>query len=160
MSVSRRRFLKTCALSALGAGGAVGLGPAAFGQDSARPNPALDFAVPFEAQQSPAFYYTRQTFEPYVGGVFRGFAADGGSVNLQLLRVTGYAPKAETRITTRRRRETDSFTLTFRAGRYLSGKADVHLLEHAALGRFRLFMTRYVNRRGQIFYEAVFNHVV
>lgn len=159
MSLPRRRFLKTCALSALGAGCALGPGLPAFAQDLIRPDPALDFQVPFEAQQSPLFYYTRATFEPYVGGVFRGFN-NGGSVHLQLLRVSGYTPKAGTRIMRgRRRRDTDSFTLTFRAGRYLP-KGSVHLLEHAALGRFQLFMTRYVSPRGQIFYEAVINHVV
>lgn len=158
MSVSRRRFLKTCALSALGAGGAVGLGPAAFGQDSARPNPALDFAVPFEAQQSPAFYYTRQTFEPYVGGVFRGWAGRT-AVDLVLLSVTDYAPATTTKITTTRPPRIDTFSLTFQANRSLSTLTDMHKLEHAALGRFVLNMKRSVDERGRIFYEAVISHL-
>jgi hypothetical protein len=157
MPLTRRRFLRASALSALAAGCA--LGPArAFGQDLTRSSPAQDFQIPFEATQSPVYYYTQETFEPYVGGTFRG-TLNGSSVWLQLLSVKGYEPAAGTKIMTRQARETRSFTLTFRAGRSLTELTDVHKLEHAALGKFELLMARSINPHGHIFYEAVINHV-
>jgi hypothetical protein len=159
MSVTRRRFLKTSVLSAIAAGCAFATGLRAFGQDLRRSNPARDFPVPFEAQQSPLFYYTRETFEPYVGGVFRGRATGGGTALLTLVAVKGYSPAAGTKLMTRPARQTRSFTLTFRANRPLTDLTSVHQLEHAALGKFELMLTRSTDARGRFFYEAVINHL-
>lgn len=155
MSLSRRIFLRTGTLSALAAGCALSPGVKSFARDPFRPSPAADAEIPYEATLNPVFHYTRETFEPYVGGLFRG-----SSSYLKLLRVSGYSPASGTRLTTERALPTDSFTLTFQAGRSLLERNSVYLLEHAALGKFSLFMTRYVDLRGQIFYEAVINHVV
>lgn len=160
MPLSRRSFLRSGTLTAFAAGCAFGPGRLAFGQNIHDTNPAVDFQIPYEATQNPVFYYTRQTFEPYVGGIFRGRAAGGGPVSLELLRATGYSPSAATRIMTKRARPTDSFSLTFRAARPLSELSTIHTLEHAALGKFDLFMTRAVEGRGRVLYEAVINHVV
>jgi len=158
MSPSRRRFLKTSVLSALAAGCTLGPGLHADGQDLVRSKPAVNFEIPYEAAQSPVFYYRRETFEPYIGGQFRGWL-NGGSVYLRLLSVKGYSPSAGTKLTTERAPSTRSFTLTFRAGRSLSRLTDVHRLEHPALGKFTLLMTRSVNVHGHVFYEAVINHI-
>lgn len=161
MSVSRRRFLKKGTVAVLAAGCALGRGLSAFGQDLIRTQPALDFQIPYEATQSPVFYYTRETFEPYVGGAFRSrHLRDGGSVFLQLLKVRAYAPASGTRLTTGDARETRSFTLTFQAGRPLAQHTGPHTLEHAALGKFPLQMARTIDSRGRVFYEAVISHVV
>lgn len=157
MSVSRRRFLKTSALSTLAAGCVLGPGLRAFGQDSNQPD--ADFPIPYEATQDPVFYYTRETFEPYVGGVFRGWVGRT-AVDLVLLGVTAYAPSTTTKIMTARGRATDTFSLTFSAARPLSSLADAHRLEHAALGRFMLNMKQSLDERGRIIYEAVISHVV
>lgn len=159
MSVSRRRFLKTSALSALAAACLLGPGLPAFGQDSSQSGPDADFPIPYEATQDPVFYYTRETFEPYVGGVFRGWVGRT-AVDLVLLSVTSYAPAPATQIMTTRARRTDTFSLTFRADRSLSTLTDTHRLDHAALGRFVLNMKRSVDERGRIIYEAVISHVV
>jgi hypothetical protein len=154
MSVSRRRFLKTCALSAAAVGCAPGL--RAFGQNSQRP--ALDFQIPFEAQHDRVFYFTRETFEPYVGGIFRGLRR-GRPVELKLLSVTSYTPSAKTRIATKPSPPTNTFTLTFQSDRVLSSLTDAYDLQHAGLGKFSLLMTEAANPNGQVFYEAVFNHL-
>lgn len=155
MPLTRRRFLKAGTLTALAAGSA--LDPLrAFGLDLAG-NPTHNFQLPSEAGPSPALF-TRETFEPLVGNSFRG-ASDGRSASLKLLRVSGYDPAARTRLVTCATRPTKSFALTFRAGRSLSPKTSIHQLEHADLGEFSLFMTRYVNPNGHVYYEAVFSHV-
>jgi hypothetical protein len=155
--VSRRRFLKTSALSALAAGCVLGPGLPAFGQDSSQTD--ADFEIPFEATQDPVFYYTRETFEPYVGGIFRGWVGRT-TVDLVLLSVTGYAPATATKLMTIRARKVDTFSLTFSANRSLSTLTDVHKLEHAALGRFSLNMKRSVDDGGRILYEAVISHLI
>jgi hypothetical protein len=156
MPLTRRRFLKAGTLSALAAGSA--LGPLqAFGLELPGTNPTHNFQLPSEAGLSPDLF-TRETFEPLVGGSFRG-ASDGRSASLKLLRVSGYDPSARTRLVTGATRATKSFTLTFRAGRSLSPKTSTHQLEHADLGKFSLFMTPYVSPRGHVYYEAVFNRV-
>jgi hypothetical protein len=158
MPLSRRLFLRRSTLSALAAGCALSSGVKVFGRGPLAPHPAHVSEIPYEAASSPVFYYTRETFEPYIGGRFRGFH-NGGSVYLKLLRVSDYIPSARTRLTTEQSAPTKSFRLTFQAGRSLSPKATVHHLEHAALGKFALFMTRHVTARGQVFYDAVINHV-
>ncbi|MDQ3805150.1 MAG: hypothetical protein M3416_15145 [Acidobacteriota bacterium] len=151
--------MKTSALSALAVGCALGPGLRAFGQDSDQSDPDADFPIPYEATQDPVFYYTRETFEPYVGGVFRGWVGRT-PVDLVLLSVTSYAPASTTKIMTVRARKVETFSLTFHAARSLSLLTDVHKLEHAALGRFALGMKRSVDERGRIFYEAVISHIV
>ncbi|HWS55465.1 MAG TPA: hypothetical protein VN228_15110 [Pyrinomonadaceae bacterium] len=140
-------------LSALAAGCALSYAPSAFAQEA-----GADFPIPYEATQNPVYYFTRETFEPYVGGVFRGWVGRT-AVDLVLLSVTGYAPAAATKITTTRPRRTETFTLAFHAGRSLSTLTDMHTLDHAALGRFALNMKRTVDDRGRIIYEAVISHL-
>lgn len=153
MSLPRRRFLKTSVLSALAVGYALNRALPVFGQEAGE-----DFPIPYEATQDPVYYFTRQTFEPYVGGVFRGWAGRT-AVDLVLLSVTDYAPATTTKITTTRPPRIDTFSLTFQANRSLSTLTDMHKLEHAALGRFVLNMKRSVDERGRIFYEAVISHL-
>jgi hypothetical protein len=156
---SRRSFLRSGTLAALAAGCVLGTPHLAFGQDSKRTTPAADFEIPFEATQSPVFYYTQATFEPYVGGIFSGRGA-GRTVNLELLSVEGHRPsKGAGRMMRKAGRATRGFTLTFRADGPLSEITTIHRLEHAGLGRLDLFLTRRDSERGQILYEAVFNHL-
>ncbi len=155
---SRRSFLRSGTLAALAAGCVLGTPHLAFGPDSKRTTPAADFEIPFEATQSPVFYYTQATFEPYVGGIFSGRGA-GRTVNLELLSVEGYAaPRSAARLVSKAGRATRGFRLTFRADGPLSEITTIHRLDHAGLGRLDLFLTRRDGERGQIFYEAVFNH--
>jgi len=155
MPLSRRRFVITGSLAACCA---LASGARAFGQKSNQSKPAADFAVPHEAKQSAAFYYTHETFEPYVGGVFRGWVGNE-PVDLVLVRVKSYTPKAESKLTKGPTRPTRSFTLTFRSDRPLSELTDTHRLEHAALGKLELMLTAGQGEGGKYFYEAVFTHL-
>ena len=156
MSVSRRSFIRSAAVCALTTGVLLRTPLAAFGQ--AAGGGAMDFPIPYEATTTPLFHFTRATFEPYLKGIF--FAAGGRSrmVELQLVEIRGYAPPSGALLATKAYRRTDCFSLLFRSAAPLSQLSSIHKLEHAALGKFDLFMTESVGR-GDYFYEAVINHV-
>jgi hypothetical protein len=154
MSVSRRSFIRSAAVCALATGALLRTPLAAFGQDGA----AQDFAIPYEATTSPVFHFTRETFEPYLNGIFVAAGARSRMVELQLVAIRDYAPPSGARLTTRAQRRTDCFSLLFRSAAPLSQLSSIHKLEHAALGEFDLFLTESVGR-DDYFYEAVINHV-
>lgn len=155
---SRRSFLRSGTLAAIAAGCILSAPRLSFGQN--RTTPAADFQLPFEATQNPVYYYTQETFEPYVGGIFRG-RGGGRTVNLELVKVKGHpAPRSARALMRRPARATRGFTLVFRADGPLSEITTIHTLEHAALGRFDIFLTRRgEGEGGRIIYEAVFTHL-
>jgi hypothetical protein len=134
----------------------------AFGQDLTGTNPALDFQIPYEAKQDAVFYFTRTTFEPYVGGLFQTRGTGGRTAKLTLLSVRNCTPHPNSNklMRTGKSRPTDCFTLSFRASAPLPDLATIYRLKHGALGEFNLFMTRRGETRGGILYEAVINHVI
>lgn len=132
---------------------------ASLGQDRAGANPALDFPIPYEATTSPVFYFTRTTFEPYLGGAFFAQGADGKQVRLLLVAIRDYTPGTGTRLTTKPHRRTDSFSLHFRSAAPLRQTTATHTLAHDALGSFDLFMTQAEEQNAWL-YEAVINHPV
>ena len=156
MSLTRRSFIKAGALGALTAGLLLKSGALSLGQSLKRVSPKLDFPVPYEAKKAPTFYYTRSTFEPYIGSIFRS-RARGRYVNLTLLSVSDCTPSAKSQKVTTKARTSDCFSLTFRASASLTELTTIQQIEHDALGNFDLFLTR--RDEGKIiYYEAVFNH--
>ena len=155
MSVSRRSFIRSAAVCALATGALLRTPLAAFGQAGA----ALDFAIPYEATTSPVFNFTRTTFEPYLQGIFVAAGGRSRTVELQLVAIRGYAPPSGALLTTRAYRRTDCFSLLFSSAAPLSQLSSIHTLEHAALGKFDLFLKESAGR-GEYLYEAVINHVV
>lgn len=132
--------------------------PRAFGQQLHKPDPAHDFAVSFEAKQQQTFSFKRETFEPYLNGVFK-LSAGANSVEATLVSVRDCTPNPRQK-TTPKARQSDSFALVFRAGGKLTDLTTIYDVEHAALGKFPLFLTRRDGPHGQHFYEAVFNHAL
>jgi len=165
MSVTRRKFLRSGAITVLSAGLVFRPGTIALGQDVKRPDAARGLhPIPQQAQHDPVFVYTRATFEPYVGGVFSTRGVGGGTVELTLVAVRDRNPKTATTKTKRgvvasESRNTDCFSLLFRSPARLSDLTTIYRLEHAALGTFDLFMTASEDEHGQVFYEAIINHV-
>ncbi len=155
MAISRRFFLKSGSLTALAAGAALSSRRLAFGQSQGDPG----FQIPITAQQQPTYMFTRATFDPYVGGIFQAPDARGQMINLTLLSTTTNKPAASTRISTRRARDTDSFSLSFKASRPLPPFTSIHRISHPSLGDFDLFLTPRPQDRGVMMYEAVFNHI-
>ena len=159
MTATRRSFLKSGVITVLMAGIALELIPSAFAQSNQHPDPTKDFPVPFEAQQSPLFYFNRETFQPYVGGTFR-VRAGAHAVDMTLTKVRGCEMGAAARAVTKKSRQSDCFALVFSSSGVLTDLTSIYDVEHAALGSFALFLTRRDNPDGGYFYEAVFNHAL
>jgi hypothetical protein len=157
MPVSRRSFLRSGATVALTAGLAFKAAPLAFGQSGATTDQTT--AVPFEAQQSPLFYFERETFQPYVGSTFR-VSAGRSTAEMTLKEVRDMTPSAASNQAMKASSQTDCFALIFNSGVKLSELTTIYGVEHAALGKFSLFLTRRDDLSGARahVYEAVFNH--
>ncbi|HKY42483.1 MAG TPA: hypothetical protein VJM50_05280 [Pyrinomonadaceae bacterium] len=108
--------------------------------------------------RNPVYSFTRETFEPYVGGYFQAVGPRGEMVPLKLVKVESYSPKLETKIC-KRAHETESFSLMFDAEGTLPPFTSIHQIKHGALGDFSLFLTRHDGADRQICYEAVFNRL-
>ena len=154
MSLARRKFLKSSLLFGASAYLLFGTAPSGFGRSLVGDGP-----LPDEVLRDPVLGFTRETFEPYVGGYFSGTDVRGETVPLKLLKVDPYAPKSETKLSTRTALETDSFSLLFNAEGTLPRFKNIHRIKHGALGEFDLFLTRRDGPDGAIFYEAVFNRL-
>lgn len=159
MPVSRRSFLRSGAVTVLAAGFVAGAGVRALGQQGSRPDPRFDFQLPAEAQRSALYFFKRDTFEPYVGGVFTAHAG-AHSIEMTLTRVTDCTPTDKSMKVTKRARLSDCFSLTFSSKGTLTDLTTIYDVEHAALGTFPLFMTRRDLPDGTYVYEAVFNHAL
>ena len=161
MPVTRRSFLRSGATAALTAAVALKAAPAAFAQIGAKPDPSRDFPTPAEAQQSPLLTFKRETFQPYVGGVFV-VRAGARAVEMTLTKVRGCEISARGRnLAKKEARKTDCFALVFKSDETLTDLTSIYDIEHAALGNFALFLTRRDGpAQGTYFYEAVFNHIL
>ncbi len=153
MLLPRRSFLRSSLL--FGASTFLVFSNARQGLASALLN---DGEVPPEALRDPVYSFTKETFEPYVGGYFEAPNARGEMVALKLLKVESYVPGTNTRLSTGRPPATDSFTLLFSAAAPLPLFTSIHTIKHGALGEFNLFLTRR-DVAGEFHYEAVFNRV-
>jgi Domain of unknown function (DUF6916) len=156
MSISRRFFLKSSTLTAIAAGVAFNPQSLLFGQTRQADNQG--FAIPITAQQEPTYMFTKSTFDPYVGGIFQAPDARGRMVNLTLVSATAYKPATNTKISTAKSIETDSFSLMFKAARALPEFTSIHKVSHPSLGKFDLFLALH-SQGGTLLYEAVFNHI-
>ena len=103
--------------------------------------------------------FSRATFDPYVGGIFQAPDARGKMVSLRLLSATTNKPSGNTRISTGKVVNTDSFSLMFKAARELPPFSSIHTISHPALGKFDLFLVRHPQAGGVMLYEAVCNHI-
>lgn len=166
MPINRRSFLKSGALSALtAAAGLISAAPAR-GQEKVRrklsaPRSTPEVQIPYGAEQSPLFYFTQETFKPYVGGIFTA-SAGMRSISMTLVEVSDCAPKAPAKLTRGRVVATNAFALIFSSSdeERLTDLTTIYTMSHGALGEFPLFLTRRDGPAGTAIYEAVFNHLL
>lgn len=144
-------------MTVLMAGVALDVVPSIFAQGNSQHDPKKDFPVPFEAQQSPIFYFKRETFQPYVGGIFKA-RAGAKTIEMKLERVRNCAPTAQALKVTKKARPSECFALEFSSADTLTDLTSIYDIEHAALGTFALFLTRRDGPGKTYEYEAVFNH--
>lgn len=157
MTVTRRSFLRSAATTVLLTGIALDSIPLSFAQDARKSDPSQDFPVPLAAKQETLFYFRRETFEPYLNGQFT-LRAGANTVDATLVSVRDCKPAANK--LTRKARESNCFAIIFRAEGKLTDLTTIYDVEHGALGKFALFLTRRDDPHGTYFYEAVFNHAL
>ena len=154
MTVSRRSFLRASATIALSAALPLGLSTLAAGQKR-RPAPpkAERPSIPAEAQRNPLYNYTRETFSPYVNSVF--------IVNsIPLAEIVLIEVKETPLVVDKRASRTptgECFTLTFRGPNRTRFEQNTYTVEHAALGKFDLFITPTDKPGREQLYTAVIN---
>lgn len=159
MTVTRRSFLRSGATAALLAGFAFDKLPLALAQQLRKADPAHDFQIPFEVKQAQTASFKRETFEPYLNGVFT-LRAGANSVEATLVKVRDCTPSAQSAKVTKRARASNCFALVFRTEATLTDLTTIYDVEHGALGTFPLFLTRRDGPDNTFFYEAVFNHAL
>lgn len=157
MTMKRRTFLRAGTMSVLATGLALSNLDLVLAQNPRNHDPKQDFAVPAEAKAEKTFSYTRDTFSPHVGSTFSGRGVAGIDVELVLVAVRERSPSEKAKLVTKKARNSDNFSLVFRANGELTDLTTIHRLEHPALGEVVLFLTRSKNENDQIFYEAAFN---
>lgn len=157
MSTSRRRFLKSGAMATLFAGVYCGSPKLVFGQQKNNQANTRNFEVPYEAKTDPVFYFTKSTFDPHLKTDFR-VQAGTITTTLTLVEVLNCAaPKTKAAHKT----SGECFSLLFKADRELSSVQTIYKLEHAALGKFSLFVERVAKQddADNIYYEAIINRI-
>ncbi len=158
MSVTRRSFLRSGAMTVLLTSLALDAIPQALAQGLRNSDPSHDFDLPAEARQGRAFHAKRDTFEPYVGDTFQ-LRAGANSVDAILEKVRDCTPSPKNK-STPKFRASDSFALVFRAEGRLTDLTTIYDIDHAALGTFALFLSPREGLEGKYYYEAVFNHAL
>ena len=147
MLLARRKFVKS---------GLFFAATTALFWDSARSVLAQTLKVgdqlPAEVLRDPVLSFTKETFEPYVGGYFEVPGARGKMLAMKLVKVEAFVPRPRTIVT-------DAFRLLFSADGELPIFSSIHPVKHGALGEFNLFLTRLGNGDREIYYEAVINHL-
>ena len=158
MPLSRRSFLRDGLFSAVSIALLLASSRVGFSQtqknEIGRVSPGSP--VPLEAQKDPVYFFREETFKPYVNGIFQAPNARGEMIELRLIKVQGF--KASARLTSRSV-ETKSFSLIFKASDELPPFTSIHTIKHSALGEFDLFLTKRKTVDGDIYYDAVINHL-
>jgi hypothetical protein len=150
MTMLRRTFLRDAFRTSLSVGILVAASRASFSQQG------TSSGVPADAQKDPVFSFVASTFEPYVGDIFTAPNSRGENVELKLVKLEKFEPKNEV---TKLARSTQSFSLQFKASGELPPFTSIHTISHPRLGKFDLFLTKRKTDGGDLFYEAVINHV-
>lgn len=152
MLLARRKFLRSSLLFGASAVLLYGNSPSAFAR-------SLTDELSRDVLLDPVYSFTRETFEPYVGGYFQAPGARGEMIALKLVKVDSYEPQTDTKISTGRPVASESFSLLFSAEAPLPSHTSIHQVKHGALGDFSLFLSRRTGASREIFYEAVFGRL-
>jgi hypothetical protein len=131
MSFSRRKFLRAGVVSALLAGLELNPAKLVFAQQKRLPG-AGGFVVPYEAKTEPMFYFTHETFVPYLNSAFRLSRGKGLAFDATLIEVFDLQAKSQ---------------------------AKARAFSHAALGRFSLFVVPGAPSANGMTYTAVINRI-
>lgn len=154
MTVSRRKFLRASTMIALTAALPLGLSTLAAGQKrTAAPQNPEHAVVPLEAQRNPLYNFTRETFAPYVNSIFIVNSVPLAEIVLIEVKETPLVvDKRATRVPVG-----ECFTLVFRGPSKTRFEQNTYTLDHAALGKFEIFIGPTDRPGRQQYYTAVIN---
>ncbi len=154
MNPTRRTFLKAGSACALVAG--LGLRPSLVALAQSATDANGNYAVPYEAQTNPVYYFNQETFQPYVG---TDFLVEGGRLlALKTMRLTSMTDwQALLRAERLRTHRGECFSLHFQTRAAALVAPRTYWLSHASLGKFQLYITGRL-ASGVAYYEAVINH--
>lgn len=155
MTVTRRKFLRAGAVSALFAGLSLAPSKLIFGQK--KPQPAAPFAP---TDNDPAVGFNAAAFAPDVGDEFMLAAtARGRATAARLERLSDLHQDMRERRAATHEGECFSLLFTAPASKRASAQQGTYSFEHASLGRFSLFLVPGPARQGSVAYEAVINRL-
>jgi hypothetical protein len=157
MSLSRRFFLKSSTLTALGAVLVNKTGILVFAQSNTKSSG--NFPIPASAQADMLYYSGYDMFAPYVNSIFTTGGARGEIVQMTLTSVTRYTPDAKTRLATASAPTTQTCSLMFSASGKLPEFSIIPTLNHPALGKLQMFLVYHGEGKTGYMYEAVINHL-
>lgn len=155
MSPSRRNFLRAGTMIALSATLPLSLATLAAGQQRRPVSRIPDHlaALPAESRRNPLYYFNQQTFAPYVNSIFK--------VNSDQLAEIVLVEVKETPLVVNKRANRipvgENFTLTFRGPERTRFPQNTYTVEHAALGKFELFLVPTGLPDSEQVYVAVIN---
>jgi hypothetical protein len=154
MALTRREFVRAGVMSAISAGFILNSARIGFAQKVTR---ASD--IPLEARKDPVFSFQPDTFKAYVGGYFEAPNARGEMIALQLVSLEVFKLSRTALRLTKKMGDTESFRLLFKAEAELPPFTSIHRIKHPSLGEFSLFLSPRKGANGELFYEAVINHI-
>jgi hypothetical protein len=152
--------MKSGAIATLCAGLYAGSTASVFAQE--QKDPKSYFTIPHESKTERSYYFTKNTFTPHLKSIFQvqlGFKV----TNLQLVRIKDCAPQWRLQSSSSKQSTADNdsqcFALIFRADNRLSEFQTIFPMDHAALGRFSLFLVETEDDAGRFYYTATINHL-
>ena len=150
MKLTRRNFIKASGAAAVSAPLLLGSVTSILGQVKG----ANDlFPIPFESTSDPVNFLTAKYFEPFLNGYMQVQARKARPVWIQLVDVKQLSRP----INEERGFKGESFSLLFRGPDERALLSGVYTFQHAALGKFSLFLSP-VGQAGDS-YEAVVNRI-
>jgi hypothetical protein len=153
MVVSRRSFMKRGSLLVLTAGVSLGFADRIYGRDADQYRSPTQDNLP-QTDDTPApFNYAKATFLPYVDTIFRVYYPNSSkALTTTLISISDIGPTPD-----RTEAGRECFVLKFRGTETL--RQNTYLVEHAALGRFDLFLGPAGKNKQGVYYEAVINRL-
>jgi hypothetical protein len=152
MNVTRRKFLRAGVVSAFFVGLTFAPSKLIFGQKKRKPASTPD--------NDPVFSFSASTFAPYVGSEFMlATGARGRNTAARLEQVADLQQDMRERHVATHEGECFSLLFTAPAPKRATPQQGTFRIEHAALGRFSLFLVPGPARDGSVTYEAVINRL-
>lgn len=110
--------------------------------------------IPYESQTDPVFYFTKETFSPYLNTTFRLRGESGQAFSARLVEVADIGPRPSSRTA----RDQVCFSLTFAVALSQNARQGIYQIEHDALGSFNLFLVPSGRPEGRLaYFQAVIN---